>query len=233
MTENSKALKRRFVTVEENISDICKQYHSDRPELLAVSKGQESKKIQWAYELGYRTFGENYLSELVEKAEQLSELDIKWAFIGKIQSNKIKKMAKLCDEILTLSSIKQAKLLNKYAEEFNKQDFPVWICVNAAQEPQKSGCHPDDLTNISQFITSTCPALHLKGILAIPPKEYSDQDFKTPPQLYKDLRSWANSIGEGKLSLGMSKDIGIAIAAGSDMVRIGTDLFGPRANRSL
>lgn len=103
------------------------------------------------------------------------------------------------------------------------------IQVNAAHEPQKAGCHPDELPELIQGLKD-CPNLHYQGIMALPPRIYQDpaeDAFVTVPALYQQLAQWRDQWG-GELSLGMSGDLRIAIHAGTDWVRIGTDIFGPR-----
>jgi len=202
--------------------------------LLAVSKTVPADAIRKAYEIGLREFAENYADELVEKAALLGDLqNLRWVFIGQLQSNKIQRIVRVADEIQSVATEKHARYIERYAREFAKHDFPVWIVVNAGDESTKQGCALSELPDLSAFIAKNCPHLKLQGIMAIPPVEYSDKAWEnanreTIPELYQRLRQAASMTGCGKLSLGMSGDLNLAIAVGSDCVRIGTAIFGER-----
>jgi pyridoxal phosphate enzyme (YggS family) len=201
--------------------------------LIAVSKTQPAAMIREAFGLGLRDFGENYADELVEKAEALQDLGaIRWIFIGQLQSNKIQKIVRHAHEIQSVASEKHARYIERYVAENSGDRYPVWIAVNAGDEGTKQGVSFDQLPDLANFMMSHCPHLELQGIMAIPPSSYSDEAWKRSggdiPELYRRLKSSATQTGKGKLSLGMTADLGLAIHAGSDCVRIGTALFGPR-----
>ena len=204
--------------------------HNKPPEnitLIAVSKGHSSEKICELHNLGQRDFGENYFQEFQEKWEKLSGLDIVWHFIGKLQSNKIKKLAKQANYIHGLNNQKHARLLETALVAYNKT-IKAFININIENEPQKDGCSPGEALDLALFISKECPHIKLQGIMAIPPSKYHDEAFKEPPNAYLHLKTISKTIGEKQLSLGMSRDLSIAIAAGSTFLRIGTSLFGPR-----
>ena len=197
--------------------------------LIAVSKTKPPEAIEQAYALGQRDFGENYADELLEKAQQLVHLkDLRWVYIGQLQSNKINRIVAHAHEIQTVASEKHARYINRYAEEYGKWQFPIFICVNAGDEAQKQGVTLADLDRLAHFINKECPNLSLQGIMAIPPAKYADSAFADVPDLYKSLRQKARTVGKGKLSLGMSGDLRLAIHAGSDCILIGTAIFGSR-----
>ena len=197
--------------------------------LIAVSKTKPAEDIERVYRQGQREFGENYADELIEKAQTLAHLtDIHWVFIGQLQSNKIKRIVASAHEIQTIASEKHARYVDRYAQEYGKTRFPIYICVNAGDEDQKQGVALTDVAALAAFIGTKCPHLELQGIMAIPPATYADKSCTVVPDLYRTLRERAHSVGKGKLSLGMSGDLRIAIAAGSDTVRIGTAIFGDR-----
>lgn len=198
--------------------------------LLAVSKTKSPEDVRRIYDAGQRTFAENYVDELIAKAGALGDLpDIRWVFIGQLQSNKIQKLLPFVSEIQTIASEKHARYIERYASELNR-NVPVWIHVNAESEVRKFGTDPATALSIGTFIQASCPHLKLQGVMAIPPAIFTDASYQNQvPPLYLDLRNLANKIGAGKLSLGMSGDLNIAIAAGSDCVRIGTAIFGARS----
>ena len=207
---------------------------SDKIRLLAVSKTHSADSIRAAYNAGLREFGENYADELAEKSASLADLpDIRLVFIGQLQSNKIQKIVKHADEIQSVASEKHARYIERYVSESGKNNFPVWIVINAGNEDAKRGVTFDELPALSAFIQKNCPHLKLQGVMAIPPAEYSDDAWQKHsgreiPDLYKKLRAAASATGSGLLSLGMSSDLNLAIAAGSDCIRIGTAIFGKR-----
>ncbi|MBC7532985.1 MAG: YggS family pyridoxal phosphate-dependent enzyme [Oligoflexus sp.] len=197
-------------------------------ELIAVSKLQPIEKIVEIHALGQQKFGENYAQELSEKAEALGHLDIYWVFIGHIQSNKIRKIVTHAQEIQTVASFSHAQQIARHAKDLGKAPFPIMLEVNAGDEASKSGSPLKEIKTLALQIVQELPELQLNGLMAIPPDSFSDSNYSTVPPLYHELRALADEIGLGLLSLGMSNDLSIALDAGSDMVRIGTAVFGSR-----
>ena len=203
--------------------------------LIAVSKGQSPEKIRDLYRRGQREFGENYLQELELKAAALADLpDLRWIFIGQLQSNKIQRIVAVASEIQTVASEKHLRYIDRYARETGKLGFPVFIEINAGDEPSKAGVTADGLPGLVAKVATGegMSGIRLQGIMAIPPVEITDGDFalveKEPPELFRSMRRLADTVGMGKLSLGMSSDYRTALAVGSDCVRIGRSLFGER-----
>ena len=225
------SIKDRFQAVKDQINDISKKAKNFDVELLAVSKVHSTDKIREVFAAGHDYFGENYSQELVEKAKSLDELPIRWSYIGHIQSNKIKKIVQYAAEIQTLTNLKHAKLIEKAAVAYGKTPYPVYISCNPEQETGKSGLPIKDILPFVSAVEAECPNLMVKGLMCIPPKTYQDS-LQDVPELYKSLRNLANQVGEGRLSLGMSGDLNIAILAGSNMVRIGTAIFGSRPQKA-
>ena len=197
-------------------------------ELIAVSKLQPITKIVEVHALGQQKFGENYAQELSEKAEALKDLDIYWVFIGHIQSNKIRKIVTYAREIQTVASLSHAKQIARHAKELGKTPFPIMLEVNAGDEASKSGVSMGAIKALADQIAAELPELQIRGLMAIPPDSFSDSNYASVPPLYRELRALADTVGLGLLSLGMSSDLSIALDAGSDMVRIGTAVFGSR-----
>lgn len=221
-----------YADVRLQLASLLKQAGRsvDSLRLIAVSKTKSVEQIRSVYAEGQREFGENYVDELLSKAEALKSLpDLHWVFIGQLQSNKIQRLVAAAHEIQTIASEKHARYVERYAQEYQKSAFPVWIHVNAEGEDQKFGVPPSAVATLAKFITSSCPHLELQGIMAIPPNTYNDKNATgSTPELYKTLVGLARRTGRGKLSLGMSSDLRLAINAGSDCVRIGTAIFGQR-----
>jgi PLP dependent protein len=197
--------------------------------LLAVSKTQSVEKIRALAHLGQADFGENYVDEALPKVAELASLGLKWHFIGPIQSNKTRAIAEHFDWV---QSIDRPKIVRRLAEQRPEHLGPLklLIQVNLDGERQKAGCHPDEISELADQILA-CPALELRGLMAIPaPREdHADQlaVFRKLRTLYEELARQHSSVDT--LSAGMTADLEAAVEAGSTMVRVGTALFGGRA----
>ncbi len=226
----AESLESRWQTLQAEIHNACTASGRDSREvrLLAVSKGQPASAIKSIYALGQREFGENYAQEMAAKANDLTHLSgIKFVYIGKIQSNKIASIARVASEIQSVGSVRHATMLEKAIHELRKAPFPIFLLVNAGDEATKHGFLLNELEASAREITTLCPSLQIQGIMAIPPMlSEAEQD-----KLYSKLKSIAKGIGLGKLSLGMSSDLNVAIRHGSHCIRVGTRLFGARATR--
>lgn len=226
------------------------------PRLVAVSKLKPTASIIEAYECGQRHFGENYIQELLEKSK-CSELiekcpDIKFHFIGHLQSNKVNKLLNIRNlyVIETVDSIKLANQIDKVfgkqqtssdpaidhsEEDIVKHDQPmkVMIQVNTSGEQQKSGIDPDEAPNLAEHIKRQCKNIELFGLMTIGKLDGWDglenQDFV---RLYQTRDRVAERISirpeELELSMGMSDDFEEAITLGSTNIRIGSLIFGHR-----
>ncbi len=210
-------------------SAVCKR-SSGEVECIAVSKFQSMEDIRAVAQLGQRSFGENYVEELLQKAEALSHLNLRWVFIGQLQSNKIARLMAWASEIQTVTQEKQLRLISKCLEEQKRQDFPIYIQVNLDPSDPRQGLGPEEAQALAKKIMIEFPRLALQGIMAIPSEKLSKEAAldKSPPELFDRLSKLAKKIGEGKLSLGMSQDLEAAIASGSTCIRVGTAIFGKR-----
>ena len=226
-------LQQNYHRVKQSIANLCEaQGGRDQPSLLAVSKTKPAAAVHELFTLGHRYFGENYLNDLAEKANELSHLPITWSYIGQLQSNKIKKIVRYAAEIQALASLKHAALIGQAARELGKAPYPVFLSVNLAAEASKGGLELADIPAFYQQIAKNHHDLDVKGLMAIPPPQYSDANCADVPAIYQQLRAATSGIGKGQLSLGMSQDLRIALQAGTNIVRIGTDIFGSRDQRS-
>jgi len=215
--------------VKARIHAACLKYQRDPSEvlLLAVSKGQPAAVIRAAYECGLRDFGENYQQELSAKSQELSDLEINWHFIGQIQSRKIPAIVKHSCALQTVSSLRHATMIAEAARQAGKSPYPVYIAVNLGQEAQKSGVSLGELPELVRQVEKI-PQLALQGLMSVPPQ--GDESHLRP--LFLALKAEALKVGAGKLSLGMSSDLELAVACGSTCLRIGQALFGPRQLRA-
>ena len=224
------------VVINNQDSRASSNYRQDSVTLLAVSKTKPASAVEQAYLAGQRDFGENYLQEAVEKIAQLSHLpEISWHFIGPIQSNKTKQIAK---NFTWVHSVDRAKVairlnahLNEYLSEINQphncQDISLNIClqVNISEESSKSGIMASELFSLAEVVDN-CDKLTLRGLMAIPEKNTGLASYEKMQHLFKKLQAQYPTVDT--LSMGMSNDLSIAIAHGSTMVRVGRAIFGER-----
>jgi len=227
MTSTS-TLQQRYHAVRREL-DYYAQLSGKRIRLVLVSKTQPLDKIKQFYRMGHRVFGESYAQELIEKTQDPELTGSYWIFIGRLQSNKLKKIVLVSNEIQSVSSLKHFELINRYAGEFNKNPFPVYLLVNAEEEPQKEGVSMENVLDIAENVTENHPFLDLRGLMAIPSKKtsLSAQTGEVPP-IFHRLRQLASKLKGGELSLGMSSDYVSALQAGSQCLRLGSFLFGER-----
>jgi len=193
--------------------------------LVAVSKTKPIEDILELYNLGHRDFGENYVQELAEKAEKLPT-DIRWHFIGHLQTNKVKSIVPFIYLIHGVDSLKLLKEIDKQAEK-NKRVIDCLLQVHIAQEETKFGFDETELLNseLKQFSN-----VRIKGLMGM--ASLTDDinkiriEFKSLKILFEKLKTQNPELAI--LSMGMSADYKIAIEEGSNMVRIGSLLFGER-----
>ncbi len=197
-------------------------------QLLAVSKTRPAEAIREAAAAGVTDVGENYLREALDKMQLLQDLDLRWHFIGPIQSNKTRPIAEHFDWV---HSVDRAKIARRLAEQRPPSLPPLQVClqVNISDESSKSGLSPADLGPLAELV-ETLPGLELRGLMAIPAAADDPQQQR---QAFAALRAalellQADHPQLDTLSMGMSADLESAIAEGATIVRIGTDIFGPR-----
>ncbi len=220
-------IKDNLAHIEQQIIQACLLADRARNQvaLLAVSKTKPAEQITLAYEAGQRQFGESYIQEAVDKIEQLRHLsDITWHFIGPIQSNKTKFIASHFSWVHSIDRVKVAQRLNNQRDT---EDTPLNVClqVNISEEETKSGIALSNLSELADVVANA-DNLTLRGLMAIPEKNASEDSFNTMLELFKQYQQRYPSIDT--LSMGMSADLEPAIKAGSTMVRIGSAIFGNR-----
>ena len=189
--------------------------------LVAVSKTKPIEDILELYNLGQRDFGENYVQELVDKQAQLPK-DIRWHFVGHLQSNKVKYIAPFVHLIHGVDSIKLLKEINKEAAK-NNRIIDVLLQVHIAQEETKFGFNKEELQTAIKEVLQSVQVCGLMGMAS-----FSDEINKVRNEL-KHLKLLYDQYSQFSiLSMGMSGDYKIAVEEGSTMVRIGSLLFGER-----
>ena len=221
-------------TVRHRLEEAARDANRDPQEvlLLAVSKTRSAEDIRSAMAAGLTHFGENYVQEAVEKIERLGSENLQWHFIGPLQSNKTRIVA---EHFHWVHSVDRLKIAQRLSEQRPAELGPLHIClqVNIDNEASKSGFSLDQVVAAAEEIAQL-PNLRLRGLMAIPRAEQSMEKQQSAFSALYKLRqqinqSLDNSEKLDTLSMGMSNDLEAAIAQGSTIVRVGTDIFGKRA----
>jgi len=203
----------------------------DSIELIAVSKKQSLEKINAAYGCGQRVFGENYLQEARDKISGCPA-DIRWHFIGHLQSNKAASAVELFDVIQTVDRAKVVRKIQYHAERIGKIQ-KILVQINVGREKQKSGIFPENAEDFLKSIQKE-PNILVLGLMTMPP--WTDSPEESRPY-FRQLREIAEILTKKglfadpdhvALSMGMSGDYIVAIEEGATMVRVGTAIFGAR-----
>ena len=197
--------------------------------LIAVSKKKSHELIKIAFQNGVNNFGENYAQELEEKSSLISSSEIIWHFIGPIQSNKVKVIARCADWVHTLDREKVVVKLNNECKKENKV-INACIQVNISNEESKNGCHPEDLLNIAKLVESM-ENINLKGIMALPKltNDKEERDHMMEEVINLSVKLQKIYPNASAISLGTTSDYEDAIIHGSNMLRIGESIFGKRS----
>jgi pyridoxal phosphate enzyme (YggS family) len=201
-----------------------------RVTLVAVSKTKPASAVEELYRLGQRDFGENYVQELVSKARELEALgynDIRWHFIGHLQTNKVKSLLPIVHAIHSVDSLKLAKEISKHAGD---RKIPCFLNVNIDAEETKSGFPPETVRAAVHDIAAL-PGIDLRGLMCIPAPRAALEERRIPFATLRELEKSCQPLTHGQLSMGMSEDFEIALAEGATALRIGTLLFGSRKSQ--
>ncbi len=196
--------------------------------LVAVSKLQPEALIRAAYACGQRDFGENYVQELVSKREALADLaEIRWHLIGHLQRNKAKYVAPFVHLAHTVDDRDLGAELGRRAKSAGRV-LDALVQVNVGGEAQKSGCAPGDLAALLRDLAAV-EGLRVRGLMTVPP--HTDDPAGAGP-FFDALRALRDAHGGPEalptLSMGMTHDLEVAVAAGATLVRVGTAIFGAR-----
>ena len=211
---------------------LIEQEIPEQVKLVAITKQVNVESMRSAYEVGVKDFGENRLQEALTKQEQLQDLtDINWHFIGHIQKNKAKKVIENFDWIHSLDSLALAKRLDRLAGELDK--IPkVLLQVKMLPDPNKHGWQVEELwQDLAQL--DRCCQLDIQGLMTILPLGLSSVEARAA---FQEAQKLARAIAQKKyshlkmeqLSMGMSGDYQMAIAAGATIIRLGRTIFGER-----
>lgn len=203
--------------------------------LLAVSKTRSHMAINEAFEARVHAFGENYVQEAIEKIDRLKEKSIIWHFIGALQTNKTRIIADRFDWVHSVDRMKIAQRLNNHRDPA-QQRLNICLQVNIDNEASKAGLSTTIVGDAVKQVLEL-PHIRLRGLMAIPaPRDNESAQrsvFARVRTLQEEINSGLdNSQKLDTLSMGMSADLEAAIQEGATVVRIGTDIFGPRERRA-
>jgi len=208
----------------ESYKIIFEELKAKNVTLVAVSKTKPAEEILELYNLGQRDFGENYVQELTEKYEQLPK-DTRWHFIGHLQSNKAKYIAPFVSLIQGVDSEKLLAEIDKQAKK-NNRVIDCLLQVHIATEETKFGFDQKELEDLINNNLPVYKNIRIKGLMGMASFTDDEQKIKTEFKFLKSLFDKYSTLSI--VSMGMSADYKIAIEEGSNMVRIGSLLFGKR-----
>ena len=199
--------------------------------LIGVTKTQGTDTIRQAYNAGITDIGENYVQEALTKMDRLRDLDIGWHFIGNIQSNKTRLIA---ENFAWVHSVDSLKLATRLSDQCPRgKTLNLLIQLNVDQDPNKRGIDVSETTELVSKATDL-PNIKIRGLMIILSEQTNPLvGYKTAYKIFeklKTLKSHQENIYWDTLSMGMSKDFEQAILSGSNTIRLGTNLFGPRGN---
>lgn len=191
--------------------------------LVAVSKTKSEEDILKAYNLGIKDFGENYVQELIKKMDNLPK-DIKWHMIGHLQTNKVKDIIKR--NIYLIESVDSIKLVNTINKEAikNNKIINILIEVNISNEINKTGCIIKDLDNLINE-SKKLSNINLKGLMTVGTNTNNEEIIRKE---FKKMNKLKEKYNLELLSMGMSNNYKIALEENTDIIRIGTKIFGKR-----
>lgn len=214
--------------LSQRLQQIQEELRSHVPcRLLAVSKTVPAERMRAAYALGLRHFGENYLQEAMGKMATLSDLEICWHFIGRIQRNKTGEIARHFDWVESVDRSLLVERLDR--ERAGLPPLQVLIEVAISGEESKGGCAIEDIFSLAEQIVASAN-LRLRGLMALvhPDPHVADQNFAQLRKLYEQLQRQFTDQQIDTLSMGTSGDYPEALAHGATEIRLGTVLFGSR-----
>ncbi len=225
-------IKGNLGKVHERIRTAAQK--ADRPEeditLVAVSKTRTPEEINTAIDAGVTDIGENKVQEIMDKYEAVKP--VRWHMIGHLQTNKVKYIIDKVDLIHSVDSLKLAKEINKRAGQHEKV-MDILIQINPADEESKFGVSLGEVRGLIEQILEECENVRIRGLMSVAPIAEDPNDVKVYFDGVKQRFDECSQIDHPRLdfkylSMGMSHDFEVAIEAGSNVVRVGSAIFGER-----
>lgn len=223
-------LKDKLQLIEDKIASACQrsQRNTRDVRVLLATKTVEIPTLREALSDNYRLFGENKVQELLQKQSELLDQDIEWHFIGRLQSNKVKDVLTRCSLIHSLDRLSLAQEIQKRATK----PVPVLIEIHSSSEESKAGIAPQNLASFVHELESL-DKIEIQGVMTL--AENSEDPYRVR-QCFRKTRECFEKLKELKpknshlkyISMGMSNDFEVAIEEGSNLIRLGSAVFGPR-----
>lgn len=210
--------------VARRVADVLARLHTAEPpvELVAVTKAFGVDAVMAAAAAGCTRIGENYADEVTDKGPIARRSGLRVHFIGRLQSNKVRKMADVVD---VWESLDRETLVDEIAKRC--PDAAVLVQVNATGEADKGGCAPEGVEALIE--SATAASLHVDGLMTVGP---TSGDAADTSAAFRTVRRLVDDLGLATCSMGMSHDLDIALDEGTTRVRLGTALFGARPRPS-
>ncbi|RBP49763.1 YggS family pyridoxal phosphate-dependent enzyme [Arenicella xantha] len=222
----SQQLSKVLSRIHNACTEANRESHSVR--LIGASKRQTPDLIRAFYDCGLKHTGENYLQEALDKQAELTDTRLEWHFIGQIQSNKTKLIA---NHFAWIHGIDRLKIARRIVQHNEREQQPkLLVQINIDDEDSKAGVAYSEAPDLCAQIANLDGA-QLVGFMLIPKAQTDSHAQRATFAKARELLSLTNQrhgLGMNELSMGMSNDVESAIAEGSTMVRVGTDLFGAR-----
>lgn len=198
--------------------------------LVAVTKTRTAEEINEAIDAGITDIGENKVQEVMDKFDRVKP--VRWHLIGHLQTNKVKYIIDKVDMIHSVDSLHLAQEIDRRAAQ-HELAMDILIQVNAAEEESKFGISKEETETLIHTILDTCPSVHIKGLMHIAPFAENPDDVRVYFRQVKELYDQFALISHERLdfqylSMGMSHDFPVAMEEGSNLIRVGTSIFGER-----
>jgi PLP dependent protein len=224
-------LKARLATLRQRIAISAAAAGRDVRSItvMAVTKGQPANQVRLALAAGLTDCGENYVAEALDKIHALQGAGVTWHFIGRLQTNKTRHVA---EQFAWVHSLDRERIAERLSAQRPQLAPPLNVCVqvHVADDPEKGGVAPDKALALLRFVAQL-PRLRLRGLMCMLPFDCDlaaqHAGFASLRKLYETAR--AEGLTLDTLSMGMSGDLDAAIAEGTNLLRVGTALFGARA----
>ena len=218
------------MNLKDNLEEVIQNIEKARLEvsghhivkLVAVGKYSDTNSIEALYKLGQRAFGENQVQQLESRVDELSNLPLEWHFIGRLQKNKINKL--IATKPRLIQSIDSLELALEIDKRLDGVKLNGLLQINSSNEESKAGVSLDMAKDIYQEINERCSNINLKGVMTIGAmdKSLTQKSFEDTYKIYESLDNATIC------SMGMSSDYELAIKCGSNLIRVGSSIFGAK-----
>jgi len=220
-------IEQRILEIQENIQSSMEGGKQEQVTMVAVSKTVDAEAIRQTYACGVRDFGENRVPVLVDKMEQLKDLDIRWHFIGHLQRNKAKKIVGKVAMIHAIDSLRLVETIDEICRKQSCRQAGL-LQVNIGSDPNKYGFSRSELMAVLDHL-KMYPHIEIQGLMTIlpfgQPAEENRKWFNALADLLQEVKGHPAAAQWKELSMGMSMDYQEAIGAGATMVRIGSAIY--------